>query len=839
MRLVLVEADPIIDNYGGTDSGGYVWNGGLGSPWPRSLSFSALRASAMIESHNESDESFEADASDTDWEDWNSPQLGHLYAVQFNVIPLADSPFSLEGRVRPTYKSIFANKECFRHGIVNSMARDWGESPPFSMPFVPHLGAFEFTKKCFRNANLKARRSVKWILSEGHRTTYHPGEYFGFDARLDDQRFNHLSFQLSRPLSLQAKTEGRLLCKAKLFAHLFPSGYLSLVLACSFPGPIPNFTFEGVLREISPWRTDTRWNWNSRLREGTLQSIATAAENAICESILSDQLSDAQRSTRWQTAICTESHTDAENWGDFFTHEASTMRLSWSSWSNYITASRRSLLVNCEPQVRERHRVYFSGGPEDYEEEDESYRPRHGQERLHFFWKIASLYEFVLLKEQVYRDYTAYLSEAERRLSKGVSDSNFDLQLPAEHHIQIGSYLAVLDRHTLPLAPFYRKIYSTIADGRSLDTYRSKVMSALRLYEKKYERVNQTTSPSLAVVSNWYLSHYGLSPHDRLASFRLAWKVIRHVTSFPEQGWPRPVKTHEQQLLLEEIRELVAALSCEVGIIDDDDDDDNWNGGVHISANEAIRRLRSRFGAYSDVIDLAVYAAVYVAVAESLSPELNVDRIFYGTGIDPPLGDTLGDIPLESSKMALYRAAMRTGISVGRVDEVMTDEASGCEWNMLDRLEESVRLATNIGDNVGETNTNVYFAMKGSQVVTENTNIRASEGSIVNFKSKLENVNQWAASLQENESEHLRLFAQSVKDLAELIAQLPSEKSDEATLISSRLEECKEAVTKSAKPGVIRMSADGLVAAAKSVANVIPAVLDAANKVAEFALKLF
>jgi hypothetical protein len=113
------------------------------------------------------------------------------------------------------------------------------------------------------------------------------------------------------------------------------------------------------------------------------------------------------------------------------------------------------------------------------------------------------------------------------------------------------------------------------------------------------------------------------------------------------------------------------------------------------------------------------------------------------------------------------------------------------------------------------------------------THIKADRGAVVTNQSKVRDTNIQAGNVAPTENTELR---QALDELTRKVEAIDAQHEDERAAIQSRLEEIIRLAAKPAadrRPGLLEVSAKGLVEAAQTVGNIVPGLVGAARTVAE------
>ncbi|MDM8546804.1 hypothetical protein QUF61_09955 [Candidatus Venteria ishoeyi] len=104
--------------------------------------------------------------------------------------------------------------------------------------------------------------------------------------------------------------------------------------------------------------------------------------------------------------------------------------------------------------------------------------------------------------------------------------------------------------------------------------------------------------------------------------------------------------------------------------------------------------------------------------------------------------------------------------------------------------------------------------------------------SIVNIKSRLDNVTQTISSLPDTGDEEKARLEELMKQLSEALQQVPEDKAQDADTVSQMAEQAVKAAKDGNAP-MLKVTAGGLVEAAKALAGVVPAALTIATQIAK------
>jgi regulator of replication initiation timing len=105
-------------------------------------------------------------------------------------------------------------------------------------------------------------------------------------------------------------------------------------------------------------------------------------------------------------------------------------------------------------------------------------------------------------------------------------------------------------------------------------------------------------------------------------------------------------------------------------------------------------------------------------------------------------------------------------------------------------------------------------------------------GSIVNLKSRLENVQQTVGEIHSDDEDTRKELQKLIQQLSEALEKAPQEKKDEVEAVAETAKALVEQA-KGEKPNktLLQISGEGLKLAAKNVAEVLPTVLPIAMQI--------
>lgn len=423
--------------------------------------------------------------------------LQSIYVVQARVIKISDVPFDFnKNSFRKPFRSIFSDKLCFLNSL-NSTIGEWAKfAVPASQPFIKNIGSIGFSQKNNRLNNSDSNYLLIRFLT-GHKTFWDEKDtlfqslpiptIFGYQPDLEDQRFNHLYYELKSPSKIKAVYQGKEKASGRIFFHLYPSGYLivlfAFVLSVSDEASSSSDLLK-IIKETRPWHTSGVWSWETKQYKGGLYGISEKIKQDLLSSIFINELPFTKSDT-WFTGIKLLSEKPSIELAEHILKRSfELMYLDLNSsrsrdknpHKDYLATSKLGMLV------------VFS-------------TKQDRKVALRLFWKIMSLYEFVILKSVIYRDYADLLKKEtvklkEYRLSISQKLTYEELYKLSVFEPTIPRYLYTLDEHIQSASPFHRKIYSVLSTGAQFDDLRSSLKEILSSWETEVEK----WEPSFAAI---------------------------------------------------------------------------------------------------------------------------------------------------------------------------------------------------------------------------------------------------------------------------------------------------------------------------------------------------
>jgi len=416
-----------------------------------------------------------------------------VYIVQSQIVSLGSIPFTVDcDELNPVFSPIFTSENCFmnmQNSILNFERRylrkdreSYTHLP--SKPFLRNLGRLYFDSRSIIFASKDTQDTVIDHLTQ--RTEHWPpytkkdeeDEYyfqvFGHSRELKDQRMNHLYFELYRSLSLKAVFKDKTQATGKIFLHFYPSGYIIINLAIDIKQQnLQDFsTLEHAIRETRPHRHDGHWIWSCRLGEGKLPKIIKLVKENIYESLFKYPPSTLPKESHWHSALKLLTTTESKEFANiFFKGKYENFEFSHRfTTPEYLLSSTQGIIFLMSPS----HKKWR-------------------QRTIQLFWRVFTIYEFLMLKKYIYGDYAKFLSSEiaelkKFRLSVSKKLTEEDLFKFSVYDPKIPEYLLALDKHIQNASPFYRRVYSSISSGINFDDSREKVKKLVEKWEAEIEQ---------------------------------------------------------------------------------------------------------------------------------------------------------------------------------------------------------------------------------------------------------------------------------------------------------------------------------------------------------------
>lgn len=443
-------------------------------------------------------------------------KIHSAYIVQSQVVGMGPIPLETKADIRPIFRPIFESRNCFtdlRKHIQHLKRPQWDFSsisgwqrvfpPPIpSKPFIRNLGRICLSTQSARLTSSSAymgREFLADLLREGKEHWYHKREdeqflyddhyrfiwyqVFGYDRDLEDQRMFFLYFELQQPLFMKAVLNEKTEATGKVFLHLYPSGLLVIVLAISLKLPSSKSlkSLHEAIRETRPGRSDGHWIWTTRLGSGTLCDIVNLVKGNVYKSLY-EKYPKSLRESAWHSAVKLvttekpgELPVQAAKVASFFKGKYEVFNISKTDRHtpgyDLLTSRQGIFFLNSQSQLKWHKR----------------------EASLRLFWKIFTIFEFVMVKEHIYENCADYLSAEitnlrEFRLSTLRKITKEDIRRLSVYNPQIPRYLQALDNHIKNASPFHRRLYSSISFGTGFDSQRERLKELVKEWEKEVEQ---------------------------------------------------------------------------------------------------------------------------------------------------------------------------------------------------------------------------------------------------------------------------------------------------------------------------------------------------------------
>lgn len=361
-----------------------------------------------------------------------------------------------------------------------------------SLPFIKNFGSVILTGRnfpFFRDNDSKwswINILRKWDsdISEFDDFNDYPGQVFGYDLDLFDQRMGALFFEISSPIHLKAMYKNKTMATGKIFLHIYPCGYLIIFIAIDLKKEnLTDFTkLSKAMKETKPDIKNKEWNWESRVKNGTLDIIINKIEGKIYDSIYEKKPYKKIKSD-WNYGLkLITDFKESESANKILKDEYELIDLR-----NYITYDTEKQEYTKSP-----NREYLCISKNGFFIGLSTFRMP-SSSSIHFFWKLMRIYEFVQLKNQVYKDYINFFKSEVNKLKR--RRLNIKMKILEEKIFTFAIYddkpsnfLRRLDDYVKNLAPFYRKIYSSMSSITGLDKQREKLLNIIIEWEKEVEQ---------------------------------------------------------------------------------------------------------------------------------------------------------------------------------------------------------------------------------------------------------------------------------------------------------------------------------------------------------------
>lgn len=412
----------------------------------------------------------------------------HVYLIQSQIISLGELPFLPKTIIRPAFHDIFINPYCFtkmRTSILDNQReyqKEIWQIPLLpSKPFLRNLGQICFNTNSihmlYRDPFLRpaiaeqlAGCEYYWDPDALPERPDRTKKFFGYDLSLEDQRMYQLHFELRRPIYLKAVLDGQTMADGNIFVHLYPSGYLVIYIAIDLKQPnlASLDTLKKALLATRPGKPDTAWTWQSRLGHHVLKDTIESIRQNTYASIYRDPKNHTPNESSWHFALKIITN---QNWETF------PNRLFPADYEGFEIVSDQFDGPTNEAVVTSHQGMISVQSP-----------TRTRRDALRAFWNYLSLYEFALLKDQIYTDYASFLRAEivklrEYRLSTVKKLTEEDFKTITVYKPEFARYLLALDNHIQNAPSFHRLIYAKISDGTGFSRRRLQVKQLLAEWE--------------------------------------------------------------------------------------------------------------------------------------------------------------------------------------------------------------------------------------------------------------------------------------------------------------------------------------------------------------------
>ncbi|MCB2178748.1 hypothetical protein KQH61_04980 [bacterium] len=416
-----------------------------------------------------------------------------LYIIQSQVISLGKLPFLDKKILRSHFAPIFASEDCFINMRRSILHDDYPpEAIPLpSKPFIKNMGQVVFDTRSVRLAgytgdfpkfmpggcdgiilaenlahceNYRDPKSKPQKNFKGYKPTA-----FGYNRKIKDQRMNFLYFETRHPLYIRGLSDSQTVADGHIYLHFFPSGYLVFNINISIKEKSQG-SLEAVktaFQETQPWRFDNEWVWQSKLGKMKLPELVRTIKENISRSIYRDDTETFGRESDWHYMVKAVTEEDASQVASALSLQSQTRLEFWNNM-HVLLATKKGAVC----------RLY----------------PSHTQKSaMRFFRKIFVMHEFVLLKNQIYTDYTEFLRPEIAKLKKFRLSTRHkimedDLFKFTVYNNQIPQYLMFLDKHIRSVSAYYRRIYSFFSTNYGFDERREKVKDLVGVWEGEVEK---------------------------------------------------------------------------------------------------------------------------------------------------------------------------------------------------------------------------------------------------------------------------------------------------------------------------------------------------------------
>lgn len=419
-----------------------------------------------------------------------------LYIVQSQVISLSQLPFLDKKVLRSHFVPIFSKKDCFtqmRQSILHPRRPDDAKVP--STPFIKNMGQVCFDVNSIRLAQYRgsypkimpggmdgeivaenlARREEYWdpqAKPQKNKHWYNP-RAFGYAPDMEDQRMNFLYFQTRRPFYIRSFANGQTVADGHIYLHLFPSGYLVLNINIALKNNSLETleTIQNAFRATQPWRYDNPWIWHSKLGKMPLPDLVRVIKEKVSGSLYKDAAETFGRESDWYYIVKAIANVEAPIIANALSPQEQSELTFWYNMES-LHATKKGVVCTLS-------------------------ETRSQKSAMRFFRKIFLMHEYVLLKNQIYTDYTEFLRPEisqlkQYRLSTKQKILEDDLFKFSVYNSQAPTYLLHLDSQIRTVSAYYRRIYSFLSRTYGFDERREKVKGLVKQWEAEVEKWEPT-----------------------------------------------------------------------------------------------------------------------------------------------------------------------------------------------------------------------------------------------------------------------------------------------------------------------------------------------------------
>ena len=439
---------------------------------------------------------------------------GSVYIVRTRNFGLFTAPLLLESSVRSLYSLVLGNPKCYSDFYVPVHDSDGAlrKLPP--LPYIHGIGELGLrihgqrigaerleTTGAFNRISQQKGDSTRCTLDQilfSDCSWHTTRQVFGYNPLLEDERLNFLPFQLIKPLKLRATQDGVDMATASLYIHLFPLGYVELVVAISLGSPCmrDEGSLAAALAETKPWLHPSSWTWKARIGSGQLADILDKAIYNIQYSIFEDKTSVISDANWWSVIRAAPGN------------EVIFRTIAPHPWSQKQV--EMDLRPKDVPNVADHEQKLLLGDGATHLVLDSS---RRSVTSLRAVWDIHRVLEFAHMKRRIYQDIGALLVEQtsdlrHHRLDKLTKLGHEKLMCFTVYDPSMNRLQLALDSHILSAKPFYRKVYAHISDRIGLNEERKR---CLRAFEEWIEEVGKWSSLAelMAKGVKWLLPFAG------------------------------------------------------------------------------------------------------------------------------------------------------------------------------------------------------------------------------------------------------------------------------------------------------------------------------------------